>query len=155
MPVTGEQRTGIVIVSHGSRRAQANEGFLGLVDRIAIRLQGTPVYAAFFSLAEPSIESRLDALYRQGIRRVALLPYFLFRGQHTSGDIPALLEACRARFPDLALDLLPTLENDPAVEDLLVDRLPGLFPQRLDVVLENRLAGILPHLQTGKAPEGR
>ena len=55
--------------------------------------------------------------------------------------------------PDLAARLDPLAPG--VADELLVDRLPGLFPQRLDVVLENRLAGILSHLQTGKAPEGR
>ena len=39
-------------------------------------------------------------------------------------------------------------------DDLPVDRLPGLFPQELDVLLEDRLAGVLAHLQTGEGAEG-
>ena len=35
-----------------------------------------------------------------------------------------------------------------------MDRFPCLFPDRLDVLLEDRLRGILPHLQAGEAPEG-
>jgi len=40
------------------------------------------------------------------------------------------------------------------VDDLAVDCLPRLFRQRLDVLLENRLTGILPHLQAGEGPKG-
>lgn len=41
------------------------------------------------------------------------------------------------------------------VNDLAVDRLPGLFRQGLDVLLENRLSGILTHLQTGEGTKSR
>jgi precorrin-8X/cobalt-precorrin-8 methylmutase len=47
-------------------------------------------------------------------------------------DIPALLDECRQRFPHLALELLPTLENDPALEDLLVERLSPLSGPAVD-----------------------
>ena len=35
-----------------------------------------------------------------------------------------------------------------------MDGLPCLFPYRLDVLLEDRLRGILAHLEPGEAPEG-
>ena len=51
------------------------------------------------------------------------MPYFLYTGQHVTHDIPELLEQCRQQFPAIALEVLPTLENDPALEDLVVERL--------------------------------
>jgi hypothetical protein len=59
-------------------------------------------------------------------------------GSGIDADLTAGLDLCLFRIAD----------------DLPVDRLPGLFPQRLDVLLEDRLAGILPHLQAGEAAEG-
>ena len=51
------------------------------------------------------------------------MPYFLYSGQHVTVDIPALLDECRRQCPQVTLELLPTLENDPVLEDLLVERL--------------------------------
>jgi len=94
-----------------------------------------------------------------------LRPQVLAAGKPAGDDPDAVQKQRRVRrmmdigldgggiHPDLAAHLDPFA---PGVADnLLVDRLPGLFPQRLDVVLENRLAGILPHLQTGETAEGR
>jgi len=39
-------------------------------------------------------------------------------------------------------------------DDFPVNRLPGLFPQGLDVLLENRLTGVLSHLQKGEYAKG-
>ena len=51
------------------------------------------------------------------------MPYFLFAGQHVTVDIPVILDACRQKFPNVTLEVLSTLENDPVLETLLVERL--------------------------------
>ena len=115
--------TGILIISHGSPRAEANQGFEAMVARVASRLQGAEIAPAFFSIARPDIPDQVVALASRGVRRILLMPYFLYSGQHVTVDIPALLDECRRQCPQVALELLPTLENDPSLEDLLVERL--------------------------------
>jgi precorrin-8X/cobalt-precorrin-8 methylmutase len=117
------QRTGILIVSHGSPRAETNRRFEALVARIAARLGSADVLGTFFSIARPNIPDQVAALAGRGVRRIVLMPYFLGEGQHVSKDIPALLDVCRRSFPDVTLEVLPTLEDEPALEDLVVDRL--------------------------------
>jgi precorrin-8X/cobalt-precorrin-8 methylmutase len=113
----------ILVVSHGSPRATTNEGFVSLVGRIAARLDTAEILPAFFSIARPSIVDQVAALVSRGFRRVVLMPYFLYSGQHITQDVPVLLEECRRQFPDVTIELLPTLENDPALEDVVVERL--------------------------------
>jgi len=119
----------ILIISHGSPRASANQAFTAMVQRVAARLEGQEILPAFFSIARPNIPDQIAALAAQGVRRVVLMPYFLCTGQHVSQDIPALLVQCRQQFPDVTLELLPTLENEPALEDIVVERLVPLAPQ--------------------------
>jgi precorrin-8X/cobalt-precorrin-8 methylmutase len=113
----------ILVISHGSPRAEANQGFEAMVGRVALRLQGVEVLPSFFSITRPDIADRVAELASKGVRRILLMPYFLYSGQHVTVDIPALLDECRRRFPEVSLELLPTLENDPTLEDLLVERL--------------------------------
>ena len=54
------------------------------------------------------------------------MPYFLYRGQHVSRDIPELLDQCRRDYPQVTIEVLPTLEGDGALEDIVVDRLSPL-----------------------------
>ncbi len=142
---------GILIISHGSPRAEANQGFVGMVGRVASRLGASHigdcglgigdgglggirhppsairhplhVLPAFFSIARPDIPDQVAVLTSQGVRRIVLLPYFLYSGQHVTVDIPAVLAQCRQQFPQTELQLLPTLENDPSLEDVVVERL--------------------------------
>lgn len=114
---------GILVIGHGSPRAEANQGFVALVDRVASRLGTTQVLPAFFSIARPNIQDQVAELVSRGLRRVVLMPYFLYSGQHVTVDIPTLLAECRRLFPEIALELLPTLENEPTLEDMVVERL--------------------------------
>ena len=119
---------GILVISHGSPREEANRGFVAMVGRIASRLQASDILPAFFSIARPNIHDRVAELADRGIRHIVLMPYFLYTGQHVTHDIPAMLAECRERFPGVTLELLPTLENDPAVEDVVVERLTPWAP---------------------------
>jgi precorrin-8X/cobalt-precorrin-8 methylmutase len=113
----------ILIISHGSPRQEANQGFAEMVGRIALRLAPCEVLPAFFSIARPSIEDRVAELAAWGVGRIVLMPYFLYAGQHTTHDIPAQLAECRRRWPGVELELLPTLEGDAAIEDVVAERL--------------------------------
>ncbi len=131
---------GILIVSHGSPRSEANQGFEAMVARVASRLGQAEILPTFFSINQPDIPGRVAALVEGGVRRILLMPYFLYSGQHVTVDIPALLEQCRRQFPQITIEMLPTLENDPALEDLLVERLMSLAGS--DVALPSDAAAI-------------
>lgn len=120
---------GILIISHGSPRVEVNLGFVGLVERVASRLGMTDVLPAFFGKnRRPNINMpvQMAVLASRGVRRVLMLPYFLYSGHHVCVDLPAALEECRQLYPQIAMEMLGTLENDPPVEDVLVERLAPL-----------------------------
>lgn len=112
----------ILMVAHGSPRQQVNEGFTAMVNRIAARI-GARILPTFFSLANPDIAQQIARLAGEGVRRILLMPYFLYYGQHVAKDIPALLDQCRKKFPEVAIEILPSLEGEPALEDIVADRL--------------------------------
>jgi precorrin-8X/cobalt-precorrin-8 methylmutase len=135
---TADESPGILIISHGSPRAEANQGFCDLVGRIAARLGVADVLPAFFSITRPNIHDQVAVLAARGLRRIVLMPYFLYSGQHVTVDIPAQLAECRGQFPQMAMELLPTLENDPAVEDVVVERLAPLMSDEKTLPTDGR-----------------
>ena len=143
---------GILIVSHGSPRAEANERFVALTGRIAARLGVENLLPAFFSIARPNIADRVAELADRGVRRIVLLPYFLYTGQHVTHDIPVLLDQCRGQFPAISFEVLPTLESDPALEDLVVERLaaacasPAVLPTLGEEIQRRSYQIIAPQL---------
>lgn len=64
-----------ILVSHGSRRAAANQ----VVETLA---QSSQAIAAYWGI-EPKIETQIEHLIAQGIERIHVLPYFLTEGSTT------------------------------------------------------------------------
>jgi sirohydrochlorin cobaltochelatase len=122
------ETTGLLIVCHGSPSRAANEGFIAMVGRIAARLGTSNVLPAFFALVRPNIQDQVAELASRGVGRIVIMPYFLFQGQHVGVDIPNILTQCHEWFPGVALELMATLEDDPAVETVVVQRLMPLLP---------------------------
>lgn len=101
-----------VLLSHGSRRPGANDA----VETLAERLGAVTAYWS----TPPALESRLRELAELGLRRIAILPYFLFSGS-TTDAIAQLVNQLSNQFPTLDLHLTPALEATPEMADLLVD----------------------------------
>lgn len=118
----------ILIVSHGSPNQTANGAFLSMVGRLGKRLGGLEIFPAFMSLAEPTIQQQLSALADQGAEKVIVMPYFLFDGQHVSEDIPCMLDDFRRGRPEMLIEFLPSLQNSPALEDIVTERLASYVP---------------------------
>ena len=91
---------GIVIVDHGSRKAEANETLNVFGDLFARSSRQDIVEVAHMELAEPTIADAIHACVRRGATHVVVAPYFLSRGRHVQSDIPRLVEEAQAAVPD-------------------------------------------------------
>ena len=121
--VAKTKKTGILLISHGSPRDEANDAFSELTGRIAARLSSDNILPTFFSIKRPNIMDQVGKLAGQGIERIIMLPYFLGNGQHIRADIPAQLKQCNEKYPAIEMEFLPTLQGEPGVEDVLTERL--------------------------------
>ena len=117
------EKTGILLISHGSPCEEANNAFSELTGRIAARLNSNNILPTFFSIKRPNIMDQIGKLAQQGVKRVIMLPYFLGNGQHIRADIPAQLEQCYEKYPEIEIEFLPTLQGEPGIEDVLTERL--------------------------------
>ena len=91
------ERTGLLLVGHGTRSAVGVEQFLTLARRIADRLRPLPVEPAFLELQSPDLDSAVSRLVEHGIDRLATLPLLLFAAGHAKEDIPHLVKAALER----------------------------------------------------------
>lgn len=119
------EKTGMIVLGHGSRRKEVASSFTAMVERVARQIEHAPVLPAFFSLGEPTLADQVRVLARQGCTRIVVMQYFLYNGVHIEQDIPEMITGLRHEFPQVRFTLQPTLENDPALERLIVDRLLG------------------------------
>jgi sirohydrochlorin ferrochelatase len=117
-------RSGIIIVDHGSRRAQSNE----LLEEVAAQFgrRFAELYdivePAHMELAEPSIATAYARCVARGATRVVVCPFFLGPGKHWTGDIPRLAREASAAHPGTTYHVTMPLGLDDLILDLLAKR---------------------------------
>ena len=130
------ERTGVIIVDHGSRRLESNRMLQEFVEHFKSGSHFQIVEPAHMELAEPSIATAFDRCVTQGAKRVVIAPYFLLPGRHWDEDIPALTASAARKYPGVSF---------------LVAAPIGLHPMMRDVI-ESRVDHCLKHV-AGQAPE--
>jgi len=116
----------LLVVAHGSRRAESNEEIKELTGKVASLADGKfdRVECAYLELAEPLIPDAIRSLTEAGAKSVLVVPYFLARGAHVASDIPEQIGIAR--------------DANPGVEIIVSDYLgaagemPGLIMQLAD-----------------------
>lgn len=114
----------LLVVAHGSRDQAARVEFLDQVRALSAALPDLSVrYAVLEFPGEhaPSIGDAVDALPAD-VRRLLVLPLFLFDAGHVRNDIPAELATAAGRHPGLDVRMLPQVSADDGLLEILVDR---------------------------------
>lgn len=96
-PTGKTPKTGVLLVSHGSRSASWREMLLQFHDDVEPRLMKISgidgVKSAFMEYTEPSIATRLKEFDKEGYEHVILVPLLLTVSSHSFDDIPTIIGA--------------------------------------------------------------
>lgn len=114
---------GIIIVDHGSRRAESNDLLLEVVRQFAQASHYRIVEPAHMELAEPTIATAFDRCVARGARAVVVMPYFLLPGKHWDVDIPRLTAQAAGRHPGVKHLVTAPLGLHPMIQQVIEARL--------------------------------
>jgi sirohydrochlorin cobaltochelatase len=106
-------------MAHGSKNANWLLPFQQLGDDLTKDLGKERVRLCFMELAAPLLEDVVEQLHREGKKHVRLLPLFLASGSHLNHDVPEQLAKLKAQFPDLTIEQLPPIGDNPKFAELL------------------------------------
>ncbi|MFA9478410.1 CbiX/SirB N-terminal domain-containing protein [Phycisphaerales bacterium AB-hyl4] len=115
--------TGIIIVDHGSRRAESNEMLEDFVAMFRKTMRYAIVEPAHMELAEPSIATAFDRCVERGAKRVVVSPYFLAPGRHWNKDIPHLTAEAGKAHPDVPHMVAAPIGLHPLMCELIASRI--------------------------------
>lgn len=119
---------GLLLIDHGSRRAQANAQVVEMARRVAgLVPAGTPIVTAHLEVCPPTIAEGIAALLAQGVDALHVLPYFLSDGRHLGEDIPGQVRAALAGQPSVRVVFGGALGPDDVLAELMLRR-AGLSP---------------------------
>lgn len=116
----------IVLFAHGARDPEWAQPFEAIRSRVERELPGIPVSVAFLELMSPNLEDAVEALIANGAQQIHVVPVFMARGGHVKHDVPLLLDAVRARHPNVTIALAPAVGEAPAVIDAIAGWVSGL-----------------------------
>jgi len=114
---------GVLVVGHGSRRAEANDDLREAANRIGERGGFELIEPAFLEIEHPNIAEGYYRLVQRGARDITVHPYFLSPGRHTRGDIPVEVSAAASRHPGVCYRITEPLSAHSLVIDASVERI--------------------------------
>lgn len=117
-----ESALGIVVVDHGSRRAESNAALEKFVERFAVSSGFAIVEPAHMELSEPSIATAVARCVARGAQRIVVCPFFLLPGKHWTGDLPRLAREAVAPFPGVQVMVSAPIGGHELLITLLGDR---------------------------------
>lgn len=114
---------GILLLGHGSRRQDANEGLKALAAMAAAGL-GVPVEPVYFQFGRPTLAEGVARLVAEGKKEIIIIPAFLFPGMHLHKDVPGALEDLRRQYGDeVRFVLTPCIGPDPRLAEIVWERI--------------------------------
>jgi sirohydrochlorin ferrochelatase len=119
---------GIVVVDHGSRRAEANDAFLALVERFATQSGFAIVEPAHMELASPTLDDAFARAVARGATEIVVHPCFLLPGRHWNEDIPRLCDAASRAHGGVAWRMTGPLGDSPQLLDAIRQCIDDVLP---------------------------
>ena len=115
------QPSGVVLFAHGSRDPLWRLPIDAVAQRMRAKHPGLPVAVAFLELTEPDLAHTVEALMKQGVARVRIVPMFLGVGRHAREDLPELVQGLTEAYPQMSFELLPAIGEHPAMTALMAE----------------------------------
>ncbi len=112
----------ILLVDHGSRRAEANALLDDVADQVRERTPESIVEIAHLEIAEPDIAEGIDACVKKGATQIIVHPFFLGPGRHTSEDIPEQVAQAARRHSNIRIRISEPLGGHGALIGVILDR---------------------------------
>ncbi len=123
VPSFSDKSSAILLVDHGSKRAAANDMLYEMRELVIARLgRHTIVHVAHMELAEPTIMDGFSKCVADGVSHIAVVPFFLAPGRHSTSDIPAMVKEAAEAFPGCTYEVREHLGTHPGLVDAVVDR---------------------------------
>lgn len=116
------KKTGVIILGHGSKLKKANDTILTVVANVkknGLRI----VEPAYLQLARPALSESVKKVVRKGCRRIVVVPFFLFMGNHVSRDIPKAIEAEARVHKSVEFVYAKNIGQDSRISDIVMDRI--------------------------------
>ncbi len=109
----------LVLLAHGSKDPQWRVPFERIVDAVQGQSGKTKVRLAYMEFIGPTLMYVVRECVGEQIMHLRILPLFLSIGAHLATDVPEQVNQAKARFPQLEVELLAPVGEDPRLTRLI------------------------------------
>ena len=94
-----------ILLAHGARNPDWAQPILAIRNAMLARQPGARVEAAYLEFIAPQLPETIAGLVADGFLEIVIVPIFMAQSGHTKRDLPALLDAARARHAGLVIEV--------------------------------------------------
>ncbi|WVH09469.1 MAG: Sirohydrochlorin cobaltochelatase CbiX [Fluviibacter phosphoraccumulans EoVTN8] len=121
----------IILFAHGARDPEWARPVKAVAQRLREGSPGRHVEVAFLEFMKPTLPEAVAEIVSEGASFagacVQILPFFIAQGGHLRKELPEMLDALRAQYPQQSFFLLPPLGELHAVQEAMAEAIAGLI----------------------------
>ena len=105
----------LILLAHGSPDPRWLTPFEKLTETLKAACGNERVRLAYLEFTVPTLYEAASAAARSGFCHLRILPLFMAGGGHVDRDIPVQVEQLVWELPEVVIDILPPVGEDPRV----------------------------------------
>lgn len=116
-------KTGIVLLSHGSRAPEAQITVRKLLAQVREGSSFDYVAGASLQFNQPDLPSALELAVSAGVEKIIVVPLFLYMGLHMKKDIPEIIREERQKYPGVQIVMTGNIGADRKLGEIILERI--------------------------------
>ena len=114
-------KTGVIILGHGSKLEKANDSLRQLAKEVRIENGLDIVEPAFLQLCQPDLKKAIKKVVKMGCKRIIIVPFFLFMGNHVARDIPNAIKQEAKIYREVKFIYAKNLGQNSRINNIVMD----------------------------------
>lgn len=111
---------GIIILGHGSRAKKANGTIPRVIKEVKKKANFKIIEPSYLQLSWPNLHASVKRAAEKGCKKIVVVPFFLFTGNHVGRDIPNEIEREKKIYKDVEFIYANNLGADPRISDIVL-----------------------------------
>lgn len=112
---------GVIILGHGSKVKRANATIYKVIEEI--RRKGAPgiIEPSYLQMHSPNLHASVKKVIDKGCKKIVIVPFFLFTGNHVTRDIPKEIEREAKFYQGVEFIYAKNIGDDPRISEIVLD----------------------------------
>jgi len=115
------ENTAIIILGHGSKVKKANTALLRIIRDIKSKGGLKIIEPSYLQLHDPNIQATVKKIVEKGCKKIVIVPFFLFMGNHVLRDIPNEIKRQAQLYKDVEFIYAKNIGQDKRISDIVLD----------------------------------